>query len=149
LIFVGDPTPDQHNDYHHQLAQSIEGHPKNNQVLWAGFQKDMALFYRAADLVMMAADHETVGMVTIEALKFACPVVGANNGGTKEIITSFGGGVCFRSLDQNDLNLKLDEVLNGKTPTTEHTLFEQHFDFKRVFAQVETEVLGLKAPIFQ
>jgi len=88
-------------------------------------------------------------MVTLEALQNHCPIVGANNGGTKEIITSFGGGICFRSLDQNDLNLKLDEVLNGQIPTTKQTLFEQHFDFKRVCAQVETEVLGLEAPIFQ
>lgn len=149
LIFVGDPTPDQHNDYHYQLVQSIEGHPKNNQVLWAGFQNDMALFYRAADLVIMAADHETVGMVTIEALKFACPVVGANNGGTKELIETYGGGLCFPSLDQNELNLKIDMALNGKTPSLKRALFEQHFDFKHVCAQVETEVLGLEAPIFQ
>ncbi|MDP4596600.1 MAG: glycosyltransferase family 4 protein [Crocinitomicaceae bacterium] len=149
LIFVGDPTPDEHNDYHHQLAQSIEGHPKNNQVLWAGFQNDMALFYRAADLVIMAADHETVGMATIEALKFACPVVGANNGGTKELIETYGGGLCFRSLDQNELNLRIDMALNGQTPSLKSALFEQHFDFKRVCALVETEVLGLEAPIFQ
>ena len=149
LIFVGDPTPDEHNGYHHQLAQSVERHPKNNQVWWAGFQKDMALFYRAADLVIMAADHETVGMVTIEALQYGCPVVGANNGGTKELIETYGGGLCFRALDQDDLNLKIDSALNGETPSVKSALFEQHFDFKRVCALVETEVLGLEAPIFQ
>ena len=149
LIIVGDPTPDEHNGYYHQLAQSIERHPKNNQVQWAGFQKDMALFYRAADLVIMAADHETVGMVTIEALQYGCPVVGANNGGTKELIETYGGGLCFRTLDQDDLNLKIDSSLNGETPSLKSALFEQHFDFKRVCALVETEVLGLKAPIFQ
>lgn len=149
LIFVGDPTPDEHNKYYHQLVQSIKGHPKNKQVWWAGFQKDMANFYRAADLVIMAADRETVGMVTIEALQYACPVVGANNGGTKELIETYGGGLCFRSLDQDDLNLKIDSALNGATPNLKSALFEQHFDFKRVCALVETEVLGLKAPIFQ
>ena len=149
LIFVGDPTPDQNNDYHKNLIQSIHEHPKKNQVIWAGFQQNMPLIYQAADMVIMAADYETVGMVTLEALQNHCPIVGANNGGTKEIITSFGGGICFRSLDQNDLNLKLDEVLNGQTPTIEHPLFEQHFDFNSVCAQVETEVLGLEAPIFQ
>jgi glycosyltransferase involved in cell wall biosynthesis len=149
LIFVGDPTPDQNNDYHHHLLKSIEGNPKNNQVRWSGFQNDLALFYRAADLVIMAADHETIGMVTIEALQFACPVVGANNGGTKELIETYGGGLCFRSLDQNDLNLKITAALNGETPSLKRTLFEQHFDFNRVCALVETEVLGLEAPIFQ
>lgn len=149
LIYVGDPTPDQDNSYHQHLARSIEAHPKNNQVLWSGFQNDMALFYRAADLVIMAADHETVGMATIEALNFACPVVGANNGGTKELIETYGGGLCFLSLDQSDLNLKIDSALNGATPKLKQALFEQHFDFKRVCALVETEVLGLEAPIFQ
>lgn len=149
LIFVGEPTPDENNAYHQTLFENIQTHSKRNQVIWVDFQTNMSLFYSAADAVIMAADHETVGMVTLEALQNHCPIVGANNGGTKEIITSFGGGICFRSLDQNDLNLKLDQVLNGQTPTTEHTLFEQHFDFKRVCAQVETEVLGLEAPIFQ
>jgi glycosyltransferase involved in cell wall biosynthesis len=109
----------------------------------------MALFYLAADLVIMAADHETVGMVTIEALQYGCPVVGANNGGTKELIETYGGGLCFRSLDQDDLNLKIDVALNGETPSLKSALFEQHFDFNRVCALVESEVLGLKAPIFQ
>jgi glycosyltransferase involved in cell wall biosynthesis len=149
LIFVGEPTPDENNTYHQTLFENIQTHSKRNQVIWVDFQTNMELLYSAADAVIMAADQETVGMVTLEALQNHCPIVGANNGGTKEIITSFGGGICFRSLDQNDLNLKLDEVLNGQTPPSEHTLFEQHFDFKRVCAQVETEVLGLEAPIFQ
>jgi hypothetical protein len=45
--------------------------------------------------------------------------------------------------------LKIDAVLNGQTPILKQALFEQHFDFKRVCALVETEVLGLEAPIFQ
>jgi glycosyltransferase involved in cell wall biosynthesis len=149
LIFVGEPTPDENNTYHQTLYENIQTHSKRNQVIWVDFQTNMALFYHAADLVMMAADHETVGMVTIEALKFACPVVGANNGGTKELIETYGGGLCFRSLDQDDLNLKIDSALNGETPSVKSALFEQHFDFKRVCALVETEVLGLEAPIFQ
>ncbi|MEN9969508.1 MAG: hypothetical protein RIR94_1713, partial [Bacteroidota bacterium] len=135
--------------YHQTLYKNIQTHPKRNQVLWVDFQTDMALIYSAADAVIMAADQETVGMVTIEALKFACPVVGANNGGTKELLETYGGGLCFRSLDQDDLNLKLDIVLHGATPTTQQAAFEQHFDFHNVCAQVETEVLGLEAPIFQ
>jgi glycosyltransferase involved in cell wall biosynthesis len=149
LIFVGEPTPDENNTYHQTLYKNIQTHPKRNQVLWVDFQTDMALIYSAADAVIMAADQETVGMVTIEALKFACPVVGANNGGTKELLETYGGGLCFRSLDQDDLNLKLDIVLHGATPTTQQAAFEQHFDFHNVCAQVETEVLGLEAPIFQ
>ena len=149
LIFIGEPTPDENNTYHQTLFKNIQTHSKRNQVLWLDFQTEMALIYSAADAVIMAADQETVGMVTIEALKFACPVVGANNGGTKELIETYGGGVCFRSLDQQDLNLKINSALKGETPSLRSALFEQHFDFKRVCAQVETEVLGPEAPIFQ
>jgi glycosyltransferase involved in cell wall biosynthesis len=84
LIFVGESTPDEPSSYYFALQEKIKKHPKSKAVIWAGFQQNMPLIYQAADMVIMAADHETVGMVTIEALQFACPVVGANNGGTKD-----------------------------------------------------------------
>jgi glycosyltransferase involved in cell wall biosynthesis len=149
LVFIGDPTPDESNEYQTTLRNSIEKHPKNKQVLWIGFQDDMSLFYCAANLVIMAADLETVGMVTLEALHYDCPVVGTGNGGTKEILETYGGGSCFSSLNIKSLNCAINKVLDKDYQVLNRALFEQHFDFNRVCALVETEVLGLEAPIFQ
>lgn len=142
LVFVGAPTPDQDSSYHTSLLESIKSHPKSNQVLWSGFHRAMDLVYSAADLVIMAADHETVGMVTIEALFNDCIIVGSKNGGTREIIETYGGGLCFTPNDQNELNQQLDSALQGHVPPINRSLFEQHFDFNYVCERVETEILG-------
>jgi glycosyltransferase involved in cell wall biosynthesis len=149
LVFVGESTPDEPSFYYLELQEKIKKHPKSKAVIWAGFQQNMPLIYQAADLVVMAADHETVGMVTLEALQFACPVVGANNGGTKELIEKYKGGVCFETLNSDSLNFAIEQVLDKDYPVFNRALFEQHFDFNHVCALVETEVLGLEAPIFQ
>ena len=149
LVFVGESTPDEPSFYYLELQEKIKKHPKSKAVIWAGFQQNMSLIYQAADVVVMAADHETVGMVTLEALQFACPVVGANNGGTKELIEKYKGGVCFETLNSNSLNFAIEQVLDKDYPVFNRALFEQHFDFNHVCALVETEVLGQQAPIFQ
>lgn len=149
LVFVGESTPDEPSFYYLELQEKIKQHPKNNSVIWAGFQQNMPLIYQAADIVIMAADHETVGMVTLEALQNQCPVLGVNNGGSKEIIALFGGGLCFESRTATSLSAGIDEILVGNFPALQTNSFQQHFDFNRVCALVETEVLGPEAPIFQ
>jgi glycosyltransferase involved in cell wall biosynthesis len=149
LIFVGESTPDQASGYYRNLREKVDVHPKNGQIIWAGFHEKMELVYSAADVVISAADKETVGMVTLEALQNKCPVLGVNNGGSKEIIELFGGGLCFELSSAASLSNGIDQILAGAFPALNMPYFEQHFDFNRVCSQVETEVLGLDAPIFQ
>jgi glycosyltransferase involved in cell wall biosynthesis len=149
LIFVGESTPDEPSSYYLALQEKISKHPKKQQVIWAGFHQEMRLVYRAADVVISAADKETVGMVTLEALQNNCPVLGVNNGGSKEIMELFGGGLCFELNSTPSLSNGIDQILAGAFPTLNKADFEQHFDFSRVCSLVETEVLGLDAPIFQ
>lgn len=141
LIFVGAHTLDESDFYAINLKKEIEGHPKNENIIWAGFQQNMAEVYRAADLIVMAAEHETVGMATLEALQNNCPVVGANNGGSQEIIRLFGGGLCFEAKDKTSLTKCIDLVLNKDYPALNKEAFQQHFDFDRVCQLIENEVL--------
>jgi glycosyltransferase involved in cell wall biosynthesis len=149
LVFVGESTPDEPSFYHLALQEKIKKHPKNRQVIWAGFHEKMELIYSAADVVISAADKETVGMVTLEALQNNCPVLGVNNGGSKEIIELFRGGLCFELSGHSSLSNRIDQILAGDFQQLNKRYFEQHFDFNHVCALVETEVLGLEAPIFQ
>lgn len=149
LIFVGESTPDEASVYYRNLREKVNGHPKNRQVIWAGFHEKMELVYHAADVVISAADKETVGMVTLEALQNNCPVLGVNNGGSKEIIELFGGGLCFELNSAASLMNGIDQIMEGAFPALNKPYFKQHFDFNGVCSQVETEVLGLEAPIFQ
>ena len=141
LIFVGAHTLDESEHYALSLKKDIEGHLKNENIIWAGFQENMALVYRAADLIVMAAENETVGMATLEALQHNCPVVGVNNGGSKSIIDQFGGGLCFEATNMNSLNYDIDQVFEKNFPSLKKQDFQQHFDFDRVCHLIETEVL--------
>ena len=141
LIFVGAHTLDEADHYAVSLKKDVEGHQKKENIIWAGFQENMALVYRAADLIVMAAENETVGMATLEALQHNCPVVGANNGGSQEIIHLFGGGLCFDAKDNTSLNKCVDLVLNKDYPELKKEAFQQHFDFERVCQLIENEVL--------
>lgn len=141
LIFVGAHTQDEADHYAVSLKKEVEGHQKNENIIWAGFQENMPLVYRAADLIVMAAEFETVGMATLEALQQHCPVVGANNGGSQEIINLFGGGLCFDAKDNTSLNKCIDLVLNKDFPVLKIKAFQQHFDFEPVCQLIENEVL--------
>ena len=149
LIFVGAHTLDEADHYAVSLKKDVEGHQKNENIIWAGFQENMPLVYRAADLIVMAAENETVGMATLEALQQNCPVVGANNGGSQEIIKLFGGGLCFEAKDNTSLNKCIDLVLNKDYPELKKEAFQQHFNFERVCQLIEYEVLKQKTSIFQ
>jgi hypothetical protein len=49
----------------------------------------------------------------------------------------------------SSLSNKIDQILAGDFHYLNKPYFEQHFDFNHVCALVETELLGLEAPIFQ
>lgn len=141
LIFVGEPTLKEPTHYFEKLQAKIGSHPKNKQVIWQGFEQNMALVYQAADLIVMAASHETVGMATLEALQNNCPVVAVNNGGGKAILETFGGGLLFEEDSEKHFSYCIDEVRDGNFPVLQQSAFEQHFDFTRVCSLVEAEIL--------
>lgn len=143
LIFVGEHTLDESDHYAFDLKKDIEAHQKNDKIIWAGFQTDMAAIYSAADVVVMASEFETVGMATLEALQYGCPVLGSNNGGSKAIIDQFGGGLCFESTNMNAFNHCIDQIFEKDYPSLKKQEFEQHFAFEHVCGQIEAEVLGL------
>lgn len=147
LIFVGEPTVNEPTHYFEKLKAKIGSHPKNEQVIWQGFEQNMALVYQAADLVVMAASHETVGMATLEALQYNCPVVAVNNGGGKAIIETFGGGLLFEEDSEESFSNCIDEVRGGNFPVLQQSAFEQHFDFNRVCSLVEAEILRVSTVI--
>lgn len=52
--------------------------------------------YQEHDFLLHPANEEPFGRVTVEALLCGCPVVGHESGGTEELITKYGGGICYK-----------------------------------------------------
>ena len=141
LIFVGASTADEPNDFEKELQLKISAHPKGKQVIWAGFKEEVDVIYAAADLVIMAAAFETFGMTTLEALRAKCPVVGANNGGTAELINLYNGGCLFDYRSKPALNAAINRILTEEFQTVKSEQIKQHFDFNSVCLRIENEVL--------
>lgn len=141
LIFVGASTADEPNTFEKELQLKTAAHPKGKNVIWAGFKEEIELVYAAADLIIMPAAFETFGMATLEALYANCPVVGANNGGTAELINLYHGGCLFEYDNPADLNLAINRVLSNEFECAKRKAIQQHFDLTSVCSRIEKEVL--------
>ena len=55
-----------------------------DKVLFWGYQRDIAVYYQAADITIFPSFREGLGMAGIESLAMGIPVIAADNRGTRE-----------------------------------------------------------------
>ena len=73
------------------------------QCTFTGFIDGLGPYYAAADVVALATVEETFGMVLIEGMSWATPVIGSAAGGVLEIIEEGSNGFLFKPRDVDDL----------------------------------------------
>jgi len=83
-------------------------------IKFLGYIDDMEKIWAKTDIAIVASKYEAFGRVTVEAMAAGCIVVGANSGGTKELLED-GRGVLFTPEDPIDLELKIEHILSHKT----------------------------------
>jgi glycosyltransferase involved in cell wall biosynthesis len=74
-------------DYERYLRQAIADLGLRDHVTLAGLQRNVPQWMAAMDVVVHASDREPFGIVIIEAMALAKPVVATNAAGPTEIIT--------------------------------------------------------------
>jgi glycosyltransferase involved in cell wall biosynthesis len=75
--------------YYQELLSLVDEFNLNQEVQFIGnvAQEDLVKFYQDSDLLLIPSQHESFGMVMVEAMACGCPVVGYKGaGGTDEII---------------------------------------------------------------
>jgi glycosyltransferase involved in cell wall biosynthesis len=75
-----------------------------------GQQPDIGVWLRAADVLVLPSPAEPFGLVLVEAMCRAVPVVAAAAGGPSEILED-GSGLLFTPGDPRDLGFKLLQLL--------------------------------------
>lgn len=88
-----------------ELASSL-GVTEN--VEFVGSVPDAQPYFAAADIALVCARNEAFGRVTIEAMKAGKPVIGADHGGTSELISDGLNGLKFAAGDSEDLARKIE-----------------------------------------
>ena len=87
FIVVGGTLFGLEQAYALELHQQVERLKLNRSVCLAGFRSDVNPFYSAADIVVHSSiEPEPFGMVLIEAMACAKPVIASDSGGPREIV---------------------------------------------------------------
>ena len=125
-------------NYLQELKEKVKSYKLEDKIIFTGFTKEPAKYMQASDVVLMTSKNETFGLVTIEAMRNATAVIGANSGGVLEIIDDKKTGLLFESGNAQDLASKIeklykDESLKNKLAKAGQKKAEELFDNKKQF----------------
>lgn len=93
------------------LKKIIEELDMDNQIklLGALSREEVSWEMKACDVFALASEHETFGVVYIEALASGKPVIGADNGGAEDIISE-DNGIIAKKKNVEDLTKALIKI---------------------------------------
>jgi len=104
FIIVGGTLFGLEQEYAAELRRRAEHLKLAGSVRFAGFRSDVIRFYGAADLVVHSSiEPEPFGMVLLEAMACAKPVVASNCGGPREVVMNGITGLLVPPKDAQQL----------------------------------------------
>jgi glycosyltransferase involved in cell wall biosynthesis len=114
--------------------------------IFTGFTREAQTLMQLCDVMVLATDNETFGLVLIEAMMCGVCVVASDSGGPLEIIDDGINGLLFKTFDGDDLAKKLallyhDTVFRqtfadaGKKKALE--VFESEKQFERLLSSFQ------------
>ncbi|HAI75574.1 MAG TPA: hypothetical protein DCM08_04945, partial [Microscillaceae bacterium] len=114
ILLVGEETKGEEGTYLPMLKQRIQDLQLLAQVHFRPFMQSIELAYAASDIFVMASLEETFGMVTIEAMASALPVVGSRAGGTVDLLEEEQAGLFFEPQNSQSLGESLLKLLQNR-----------------------------------
>ncbi|MGQ9630797.1 MAG: glycosyltransferase family 4 protein [bacterium] len=103
FLVVGDLHPRAEESYKRELKELSEGLGLENDVIFAGFRKDVERVLSIMDVFVLPSVEEPFGRVVIEAMAMAKPVVATDDGGAAEIVLHGETGFLVPSRDPKAL----------------------------------------------
>jgi D-inositol-3-phosphate glycosyltransferase len=113
LLIMGEETKGENNKYQEHLSDLARKYHLTDKIHFRPFHEEVQMAFAAIDIFVMASLGETYGMVTIEAMAAKLPVIGANAGGTAELLGEGQFGLLFEAGNAGDLSSKLKWVLDN------------------------------------
>lgn len=98
--------------YLQALSHDIVMRGLQDRIIFTGFTNEAQAMMQVCDVVVLATENETFGMVLIEAMMCGVCVVASDSGGPLEIIDDGVDGLLFKTFDASNLVEKL-EILHG------------------------------------
>ncbi len=83
-------------------------------VIFEGWQDDLASYYKTADLFLLTSNYEGYGMTIVEALSYGCPVVMTDAGCAGDVVQSGKNGLVVPVGDEKAFVTAVCRVLSGE-----------------------------------
>jgi glycosyltransferase involved in cell wall biosynthesis len=112
-------------DYERELHTLIEQLHLEQRVLMVGYQSNIPEWMYMMDIVVHASDNEPFGLVVVEAMSLAKPVIAGAQGGPTEIITSEVDGLLCPYGDVDSLAQCVLQYLDNPKLTSQIALKAQ------------------------
>ena len=103
-------------EYLGALQKDVVMRGLKDRIVFTGFTREVQAMMQLCDVMVLATENETFGLVLIEAMMCGVCVVASDSGGPLEIIDDGVNGLLFKTFDADDLAVRLaklqkDEVL--------------------------------------
>ena len=110
LLMIGDGDP----KYYSHLQEMIVQKGLGSSIKFAGRLDDPFPLIRDADVLLMCSKCEAFGRVTVEAMLFGKPVIGARSCGTIELVSDGFNGYLYEPADYEDLAEKIRYLYHNR-----------------------------------
>lgn len=111
VCFVGHAMEE---SYRKKLEKMVSDKGLSQEVTFLGFSKNPHRFMQACDVLVLATECETFGLVVIEAMQVGTAVIATNQCGPLEIIEDGKNGLLFEKNSSEELAQKIKKVENDR-----------------------------------
>ncbi|MDD5211694.1 MAG: glycosyltransferase family 4 protein [Sulfuricurvum sp.] len=139
-LIVGHAMSD---EYLAALQKDIVMRGLKDRIVFTGFTREAQVMMQLCDVVVLATENETFGLVLIEAMMCGICVVGSDSGGPLEIIDDGVNGLLFKTFDAVDLADKLSFLQQNPEVRIEYALKGKQKALDVFESQKQFEVLKM------
>jgi glycosyltransferase involved in cell wall biosynthesis len=141
IYFLGDFAPEE-NDYARRCQEAVRELGLAQSITFVGFTSDMADWYRAFDLLVVASRNEGLARCMIESLACGTPVVSFDVCSAREILEEHNCGVAvpqgdYQKLVQAIATLAHDNHMRRRLGAAAVAVSHELFDSRRIVARYE------------
>jgi glycosyltransferase involved in cell wall biosynthesis len=117
-------------------------------IVFAGYQKDTALYYSIFDIFTLVSSHESFGLVLAEAMFHKLPILATRVGGMKYIVDENETGFLVEKYEVEEIAAKLEILCNNKDLRTQfgekgYIKAKENYTEERYVSNVESLYLSL------
>ena len=145
IFFVGHAMKE---SYLEELKAKVKEKNLEDDVVFYGFTKNPHNFMQASDVVVLATDCETFGLVVIEAMQVGTPALATNACGPLEMIEHEKSGLLFEKNSSDDIFIQIKKLYDNPTLAKEISKAgklraEEKFSNTKQFKKLATILEGI------